>query len=305
MRTSAIIRMVLWSFVALVLFATLIFLFNVDNILDFGFWGYSYSNESSYTKGGGEISADIDTIEVNWISGSINVSKYEGDKIIISESANKSLDDDELLRYKVVDGNLIIQYAKSSRSFNFLLNNIPSKSLELKIPASIAESLIELEIDSVSANIYLSDITSNEFNIDNVSGRTEVSNITGGNCNISSVSGSIKYNNAMLNTLDVETISGNVYFNGAAFYIDSETVSGKITMDLLNTPKEFESESVSGNVSITIPENDGFTAKYDTVSGDFNSNFSTQHSKHSVIYKNGGASFNFDSVSGDFTIDKK
>ncbi|MDD6847516.1 MAG: DUF4097 family beta strand repeat-containing protein [Oscillospiraceae bacterium] len=69
---------------------------------------------------------------------------------------------------------------------------------------------------------------------------------------------------------------------------------------------DIDMESVSGNVNITIPEKiGGFTADYDTVSGDFSTDFSVKTIGNSHTYGDGSAEFDFETVSGDIKITAK
>jgi DUF4097 and DUF4098 domain-containing protein YvlB len=60
--------------------------------------------------------------------------------------------------------------------------------------------------------------------------------------------------------------------------------------------------TVSGDAELSIPENDGFTVKYEKVSGDFECEFPITTSKNTGTYKDGGASFSMSTVSGDLDL---
>lgn len=307
MRTSAIIRMILWAVVAFILLGFLIAGIN-GNLIHFNFNigdGYYYDNANSYTKGGGELTPDgIDSIETNWIAGNVKITQYDGNKIIISESSKSTITDDNQLRYKVEDGKLTIQYTKAKRLFKMWINNSITKDLEVKIPQSIALTLNDVTISTVSANSDISGISVNELSIDNVSGRIEIANISASELTFDTVSGKINATNVKADNGDINTISGNVTYNGSINSIDCESVSGKLDIVSAVAPKNIDAESISGSIDISIPENDGFTANYDSVSGNFNCDFNTTQRNDSAIYKNGNANYSFDTVSGHIRINQ-
>ena len=73
---------------------------------------YSYDNESLYTAGSGEVSANgITELSVDWISHNITIEYYDGNTISFSEP--KQSDPDYALRYRVDGNELKIKFCKS------------------------------------------------------------------------------------------------------------------------------------------------------------------------------------------------
>ena len=61
---------------------------------------------------------------------------------------------------------------------------------------------------------------------------------------------------------------------------------------------------VSGNVTVILPESNGFLLKFDTVSGDLNSELPLIKKNGKHICDDSSAKFEADSTSGDFTVKK-
>lgn len=64
--------------------------------------------------------------------------------------------------------------------------------------------------------------------------------------------------------------------------------------------KEVSISSVSGNISLEIPENNGFRVQYNTVSGDLTSEFNLDN----YTYKRDSAEVIVKTTSGDLNIEK-
>ena len=63
--------------------------------------------------------------------------------------------------------------------------------------------------------------------------------------------------------------------------------------------------SVSGNVRISMPENAGFTADVDSVSGDISGTYPMQmNAKNRYIGGDGSCRISVNTVSGDIQLDK-
>lgn len=315
MKTSAIIRIVLFSMIALGLVALLIIGISHSDWLQqiFHFESgsfYTYNDSELYTVGSGgknEVAADdITEIEINWVAGAVNLSPYSGNTVTFEESASRSLQQDEQLRYRVDGNKLIIQFCSSKKSlFNFG-TSIQGKALDVQIPASLLDKLDNIQISSVSSKVTISSLATANIDIDTVSGAAELNDIQCSELSVNTTSGAVTASNITADSFGIETVSGRVTAQGKIKSFDSETVSGEVDFNCAALPDEIDIETVSGSSRITLPENDGFTAKFDTVSGRFSSDFevtSKLSDKDVYYYENGDdCSISINSVSGSAQI---
>ncbi len=285
MKTSKIAAIIIWSLVAILLTVFLVAAINYGN---FGFIGWSgiamYDSPEDYTVGGFEI-ADTEAlrdIEINWISGSVKVVAYDGDVITCTESETKR--EEDRLRWKYEDGNLTIQYCKPRKFIFSFGHTIKDKDLVLYIPKSITE-IGKLRIDSVSADIDANGIICKELGIESVSGRSECAGMSS-------------------DIINIDVVSGNVSIEGSSATVHCDTVSGNIRLTDSVMPSEVDIESVSGDIILNIADGDGFTANFDSVSGEFSCDFSTVKNGKKYVSGDGSGVYSFETVSGDVTINK-
>lgn len=250
--------------------------------------------------------AEIRDIEVQWLAGSVEVRIGESAEIVISETSNETLSDAQRLRSTLQGGKLKIDYCDDIRNiWRWAISgsyNMPAKQLVLELPASLAGTLGELEIDSVSASIQLDKACALSTELETVSGEMR---LTGLNCrelSAATTSGDIHILESTANELDVETVSGKTDVQGAFGKLDGSSVSGELTLALTSVPREIETESVSGNVRVTLPQNAEFTAILETVSGDLTSEFAGVMSKDRLVCGSGTNRYEFNSVSGDVRL---
>ena len=116
----------------------------------------------------------------------------------------------------------------------FRVNNI-SKDLTVKLPKSL--SLDDVDITVVSASVDAEILDADKLKIVTVSGAV---------------------------TVDGERINE----------VKADAVSGSMLLRFERAPEKIDAESVSGNVKIVLPEDAGFKAEFDSVSGSMNSAFS-------------------------------
>lgn len=306
MKNGAIIRLVIYSVIALVLTGLLISVLVLKGDkgapefgFSFGAYGNLYKNSDKYNVGGGSTAERIHTLDIDWVSGKIEVIAYDGDTVLIEETEVEK--EDYKLRWLAEDGKLSIKDKRSKIFFGFV--KFPKKELTVKVPQVYFDSFKKLDIDSVSASITLNGINAYDcINLDNVSGRVEITDCTTDNLDIDNVSGNIFADNLKAGEINFNTVSGELTADGEIKKLDSDSVSGDVTVVSKIMVDEADCEAVSGDIKISIPENDGFTAKLDKVSGSFKSDFSTTTEKSKYVYKNGKADYNIDTVSGSFSV---
>lgn len=286
MKTSAVIRIVIWSLVALILTGILaagvVFkgVWGGSGDFSVGFTGNVYSG--NYNIGGGSVTEPINAVEVDWVSGKIEISVYDGDTTEISE--NEISDEDYKLRYRVENGKLTVHSEKSGFSFGIVSR--PKKELTIKIPRAYAENLKTLKITSTSADININGLTVLE------------------NTETDTVSGKVTAENLNTVSLECDTVSGDIKISGAIEAFDLDSTSGAAEITTTVPLKKLETDTVSGNVTLSLPENSGFTLEFDTVSGDLDCELPITNKNGKHICNDGSAEFEADSTSGDFKVKK-
>lgn len=329
MKKIAIFKIVIFSILAVLLTGVLVFgLINGFNGFSFSFGGFHYSNGSTYEIAKEELtlsSSDIERIEINWIGGKVNIEETDEENIRFKETYSEKTgkDEDNLMRYRVRNNQLTIQFCKSKwfinksvRDDKTLIVYLPTKLYEKVKVATVSANIdyqgketdvfYPLKIESVSGNIHIHQVNLSHLNIENVSGRIDVSQL---NCendiDIDTVSGSVSLKKIIANRLDLDFVSSRIDISGSILRMNIDGVSGNLYLAMYQAPQEIDCDTVSGDVELIIPDNDGFTAKLDSVSGEINSNFATSYKQKQLIYKDGGNIYRFDSVSGDVTITKQ
>ena len=287
MKRNAIARIVIWSLVAVLLTSLLVVGISSSPSSFFsGDWslgtiGVTYKNSALYNVGGGTVTDEFHSIKVNWTNGKINIEAYDGEDTVISET--EVAEKENKLRWRVEDGVLKIQQMAAGMRFG--LKKTPKKTLTVKIPSNVAEGLKAVTSDSVSAEVTITGISaSDKIEIDTVSGGANLKNIR-------------------TEKLDIDTVSGSIKAAGEFTELESDSVSGDVTVSSATPLKKLDCDSTSGNIRLTIPKNSGFTLKADTVSGDISCGLPTvSESNNRRVCGDGSADFETDTVSGDLII---
>ncbi len=298
MKQNAIIRIVIFSVVAVLLIGLLItgILFARIPFLFFGHRAEthtdSYVQSVDGNDGGdriiggtvanaGSVAADqVSDLEIQWVGGSVTIVPGDTEKIEFSETGN----DRKPMVWKQAGNKLLIQFSEHPHRvyFGYPFNDY-SKDLVITVPKDWAAR--ELKIDSVSADVNVSDLTITEVDMNSVSGAADFEN-----CVVADYTG--------------ESVSGDVKFSGSLGKLDCNTVSGDCTIVTNQVPSEVSMECVSGDVDLTMPENSGFTVTLDSATGDLNSDFPVTKQGRSYSYGDGSCKIDVAGVSGNISIRK-
>lgn len=292
MKRNAVIRLIVCLATLFILVGILL---TVLKYVKDGFdWGkinipyvsaYSYSghNISGYNTGDGKIGIEgIDNIDIDWVSGDVNIVPVEGDEITLSETAVTEITNDNLKMRWALDGSTlrVVFCTPHITIANF---GMASKTLTLYVPESCLSSLDTMSADLVSADFKVSKLNCKDIRIN-------------------SVSGNIKISDSVSKKLNAETVSGGISFDGSTDTADCDTVSGIIMLTLGKCPADTDCQTVSGNIILYLPSDASYTADLDTVSGDFDSEFPTSIKNKKYICGDGSNSMSFETVSGDVSV---
>ena len=307
MRATKIITAVCWCVTALVLvglagwFATGFFSGDRSD----GWWSFNFniggweSLTGPYEPAGSynmEISG-VDSMNIEWIAGDVNVEPHDGSEILVTEYAQRELNDNEKLRIGTSGGTLTIRYTQDSK-----IRRMPAKRLTVLVPRELigtfknftADSTSgDLTISGVGADSFTADTTSggltisggvaNSFKADSMSGDMNLSNITsqifdadttsGGitidsfradSMTLSSMSGDIRVTNASVRTAECDTTSGLINLSGSFDKADLESMSGDVTLNNAAVRSVLAADTTSGRIDCS---GDFDRASFESMSG--------------------------------------
>ncbi len=338
MKTSAVIRLIVWIVVAIVLVSLLIVgltggLSRIPGFRLFGSNGWNFPG-GSYFAGGDDSNftvasnvsvpdKSVRAIEIDWVAGAADIVSYNGDTIMFEESGRIPDDPDYQMRYSVENETLKIRFARSGITTGGLSFRSLDKKLTIRIPRSIDLKLLsvnsasaeitidgvdagDISADSASGDIKITNSFADRYNIDTASGEIVTSEIEADRVSLNTASGNVEVLRSTVRELNINTASGRIEVSGGSFSrAFCDTASGSIMAETNTMPEDISFDTVSGSMTLKIPENDGFRASYSKVSGSIKCEFDAVLSRDSVIYKNGGPTFRFNTVSGSVNIKKR
>ena len=260
---------------------------------------YKYENHDEYFIGNAEIYKPIANIDIDWITGNVIIKTTDDKFLTIKEDFEEELDNDFKLRYMVEDSTLHIKYCKSDLKDI----DLPTKNLTINVPKEYFFD--EIDIDSISTIINIVGVASKDFECNTVSGKIMLSesNISR-NLFVETTSGNFEANGlGYLESADISNVSGNINIKAEKInkaYFD--TTSGNAHINVGKEFSEFEFDSISGNLELTLPLDLSATMIFDSISGEFSSNHPSKINGERYIFGDGENEYTLKTVSGDINI---
>ena len=253
---------------------------------------------------------DVDSMNIDWTSGRVSISRHHGSDIRITEFSQRELRDGEEFRIDVIDGTIRVNFHSNPGIFR----NTPSKRLEVLIPYAF-EHFDDFHVRTVSGRVNINDINALNINVSTTSGRIEASNLaaetlalntTSGrieiydsnadDMNLRTVSGRIGLTNTQAENLYSRTTSGRHYLSGTFNDITARSVSGRIEVISSIVPANLTVNTTSGRIEVMVPnEGEPISVQYSLRSGRFSSDIP-------VITGVNYAQFQLSSTSGRISI---
>ena len=215
----------------------------------FNTFNYRYDDADKYAAGDREIDETITKINIDYLSGNVKVKGTDEDTVTVSETINKSVDDDHKVHTWVDGDTLYVRYCASMDMISF--NGI-EKSLEITLPGD--QELDDFIIDVSSGEIDLNGFTTDKLNAHASSGNTKI-DCSAKDIEVKASSGDISLTQTgNSDSLKVKASSGDIviYFAGDCASFDIDSSSGKTNITQTGTLDNVKLHSSSGGVNATF-----------------------------------------------------
>lgn len=286
--------------------------FNNGNTHGTNVINYNYPNADKYKVGDAVITSKVQTIDVDWIFGSVKVAYGAGKELHCSEQTDNP-NDTARMRYWLDGTTLHIRFCRAGND----TLRLRQKDLTILLPK---ETEPNLQVSTVSAEVDVENINAKNVEIETASGCVNIDKVAATDIDLNSVSGNIILYRPVADNLTLETASGEVMLDKSVCgIVDIESVSGDVALKAsscktvsietcsgmvrLSDVKSVscDVETVSGDVELLTNEKN-LAVSFETVSGEFNS--SIPFTKNGDVYKMGSGSVKIDveTASGDLNI---
>lgn len=241
--------------------------------------GGSNAPDAGYTSGNGDVVQlnGFRSIDIEWVSGQVNVELYDGEGISLTETLADGSDVSLPMEWQVNEDKGVLDICSQPQ----LMSATEEKILTVQLPRSMV--LYKLDIETVSAGVSV-DLTDedtlslSELDVTSVSGAISVYAANAGEIALSTTSGAIE-GSVRTQKLEADSVSGSIdlTLDTLPTELDAETTDGNIVMQLrdlstLPSPLPVEFKTTSGKLSsdVTLTTVQDAAWSFQTVSGNVN-----------------------------------
>ena len=276
MKLGAILRIILFSAIALVLIGVLMAGITGRTFLLrrlFGFQG----EKAPVTEETAFAPSDIDQLTVNWAAGEVRILTAAQDEITVTEDREDSSQPMVLRRS---GSSLAVDFSEDGLAKNL---SVKQKNLTVTVPNDW--NCRKLELNAASAKLSCSDLALAKLEISTASGKVSLQN-----CSVDSVK--------------MSSASGNLDFSGSLQTLEFDGVSARADIAVSNAPEKIKMDSVSGDLNLTLPEDCGFTLSKSTLSGSLKTDFEVTTQGDKTVSGDGACRIEMTGLSGGIHIYK-
>jgi len=268
-----------------------------------------------------DVPVPVDKLDIEWVTGPVEIVPWDGNYVNVTEYSRRPLDEGQRLELIVTDGGTMrIRWTiekgfwKGLRLSKYLLVQVPAGLSLEKVKVTNVSDVIKAEglaggkwdLSTTSGRIEAEGIRADVLKLTSVSGALHVGNVQAGSLRLSTTSGCVEAPGFGVEHAKFNTISGRVEAYGNGGSIEIKTVSGAISLQTEQPPECVRLESVSGRITLALPPNSGFTAKYESMSGTFTTGFPVSGDlggkSGKAVYGDGGMNISMNTLSGKMEI---
>lgn len=285
MKTA--LKIIFLSATSLILTLILLFSLSLDQLP----FSSSFLSQTSYIE---DVSEDFTKLEIVVSDFDLEVKKgFANIEIIMLKDHKKPT-------ILVNNNTLFITQEEESTFFVGLLSYITKPKIIITLPEELYQSFI---LTTVSGDIHVTDFTTLQSSFTTVSGNQYVSAHNSSKVSLVSISGNLTYlqeeNRNPSVSFSGSTISGNQKINTHTKKGNFSSVSGNLAITILEPDSNaIELSTVSGNGTLVLPKDLGFSLSNNSISGDLHVNFNVEQN----LYLDGSCRISLQSTSGNYTI---
>lgn len=251
--------------------------------------------------------AELTGVEIRTSNGDVTFGVSQDDNIYIVELSASELTEEKLARIATQDGVLHIAQGQKYSAGTVLFNyGMMASDFEVYLPQRQWDAI---RVTTTSGDVELErEMKVGALMLRTTSGDLQCPDLECDEAELQTISGDVRLTgNSRIGQLSMTTVSGDAALAGSFPQLTAKTTSGDLVLNLSEMPQTMDLNTVSGDTRLHLPDNDGFTLRYQRVSGDVRSDFDLKTSLNAksgtAVYLSGGdRHYSMQTISGDLRI---
>ena len=259
---------------------------------------YLYENGDKYTAGDREITDKIDTIDLDYTTGDVTLTESASDKIVITETARKELEDKQKVHTWIEGTTLHIRFCASAKKLD--MTNL-DKKLRIEIPSGLkfADINFKLVTGDINASCSADNIKLHTTTGDVVLYQKGDSKLV----DVDTTTGLAKVEVENADTLSVNVTSGDVSVSAANVKeLSSKTTTGESDYTFTQVPAATTLKATSGSIVIYLPQEADLTADIKATTGEISYEQAFAKNGNSYVCGSGANQLSAHTTTGDVIL---
>ena len=271
--------------------------------------------KKDYQQGGNTVTGKVENLDVEWTAGSVTIAYHAEDTVILSETAEREIPEDEKLLWKLDGTTLKVEFHKP----NLIKLTTLAKDLTITLPegaklnkAAIRATSADLKVPSLQAEEAILETTSGNTNAA-VEARTVKASSTSGDVTLkltgkqdsvelTGTSGSLSLDAEEAAKAKAHSTSGSISVEAKVFgSVTAESTSGNVYAKA-GRFSEMKLGATSGSINAALPVEPGFAGTIHTTSGEISSKIPLANDGDCYSCGDGSAKLTIDATSGNVTL---
>lgn len=244
---------------------------------------------------------NIDKIQIVWERGNVVITQSPDENVHITEKAFVMPKETEVASISIKNDTLFIKDYNSHSSLSVQGNmNIDSEKFQQLLQQYLnAERNLYVSLPQKQYKEFYFKAANANCTLENNDFYTVITE-TG--------NGEIQLNNVNADFINSNIINGNILLcsdtNAQKYHL--KCVNGNVNADFTVFPTALSVETANGNITLTLPENDGFSFYKNKVKTykDFSTSFALKDTPQKKVYKNGKILLDIVCINGSVTLKK-
>ncbi|WP_165056520.1 MULTISPECIES: DUF4097 family beta strand repeat-containing protein [unclassified Adlercreutzia] len=235
--------------------------------------------------------SEVRSLDIDWAAGSVIVRVADDGEtdgqVKLVERQTGAIARSQQMQWSASNGLLSVRYGMPRGFFGCMAVN-GVRHLEVVIPRSAAGELATVKVNGASGSYDLSGLSCETLRL-NVG------------------SGGVKVADVRADVLDLGVASGQVDVAGVfAQSVRADVASGRVSVACEQAmPGSARVSVASGQVDLALPDEGGFTAVVEKVSGSFSCAFDARQDGNTYVYGDGKARLDFSVISGRVALNAR
>lgn len=206
-----------------------------------------YEHADRYSVGNAKLTDRIDSLDLNWEDGRVDIVYHDSPEILLSETGSSSLSDEIRLHWWVDGTTLRIHFAASGQVITGRLN----KALTVTLPSGLEFS--SLKLDVTGGDVQIRKTVADYADLQTTSGSI-TADLNVKNADIGSTSGDLSVTVSAQDRVKLHTTSGKISGTVQAKEILTHSTSGKVSLKQQETSEKIEMDTTSGDIELNCAE---------------------------------------------------